>query len=432
MMCVHTEEVMSHREELQGDDKGYKDNSRRSRKMKLRSLVILGLIAVFTLGSLAVAQEPVTIEFWHRFSERHNDTLLQLSNWFEALYPHITVEWVYQGSYSALQQKVNGAVVAGEVPTMTVFYEDWIPPVADALLPLGPYFTDEETADIIPGLLYKDMLTVPFNKSIMVLYYIEDYVPEPPTTWQEFYDLCVANTVDTDGDSVIDRYGTGLRPAANPEQFLALLQQNQGTILNDDWSEATLDDAKGVEALEFYASLAPYSWITSEYLNSNAGYVAMAIDTSAGFYYWDQAAAGAGLTVKTAPLPVGKQAGSMIQGTNIGIFNGAPQAEIDAGILFLKFLLQPENTGFWAAMTGYMPVTLSGLDSAVWKYREATAPEVVASSAMMPVGVSSLSHPNYGDMRAALGTMCEEVLLGAATVAEALAAAVDEIEALLE
>ena len=400
--------------------------------MKLRSLIVVTLIAAFAMGIVSMAQEPVTVEFWHRFSERHNDTLLKLSSWFEALYPHITIEWIYQGSYSALQQKIQGSVVAGQVPTMTIFYEDWIPPVADALLPLGPYFTDEETADIVPGLLYKDMLTVPFNKSIMVLYYIEDYVPVPPTTWQEFYDLCVVNTVDEDEDGVIDRYGAGFRPAANPEQFLALLEQKNGSILNADWTEVTLGNEAGLEAANFYASLAPYSWITSEYLNSNIGYVALAIDTSAGFYYWNSAAEGAGLTVKTAVLPVGEKAASFIQGTNIGIFKDADPAEIEAGLLFLKFLLQGENTGYWAAMTGYLPVTQSGLDSAVWALNQHYAPEVAPAAEMMPLGVSSLSHPNYGDMRAVLSMMCEEIKLCSSTFEEAISSAVAEIEALLD
>jgi len=400
--------------------------------MKLRtSWIALGLLAVLALGLAASAAEPVTVEFWHRFSERHNETLEQLATWFEELYPNINIEWVYQGSYSALQQSINGAVVAGEVPTMTIFYEDWIPAVADALLPLEPYFTTAEMADIVPGLLYKDLLTVPFNKSIMVLYYIEDYVPTPPTTWQEFYDACVATTVDEDDDGQIDRYGTGLRPVANPEQFLALLEQNNGSILNDDWTEVTLDEPAGVEALEFYASLAPYAWITDEYLNNNIGYVAMAIDTSAGFYYWETAAEAAGLTVKAAPLPVGKKSASFIQGTNIGIFKDAPADEIAAGLLFLKFLLEADNTAFWAMRTGYLPVTLSGLESPIWTEYVAENPIVQASSEMMPVGVGSLSHENYGDMRESLKVLCEEVLLGVSTVEEALEAAVAEIEGLL-
>jgi len=398
----------------------------------LRKVILVGLVGALLTGLVAMAQAPVTVEFWHRFSESRVPYLEQLSTWFEEENPGIDIEWVYQGSYSALQQKINGAVVAGEVPSMTIFYENWIPAIEDALLPLGPYFTAEEIADINPALLYPDVLTVPFNKSIMVLYYIEDYIPEPPTTWEEYYDLAVANTVDEDGDGVIDRYGTGFRPYANPEQFLCLLAQNDGSILNDDWTEVTLGNEAGREALEFYASLAPYSWVTSEYLNNNIGYVAMAIDTSAGAPYWIDGGKAAGLTVKTAPLPAHKKAASMIQGTNIGVFKDNPQAEVDAAIAFTKFLLRPEMTGYWAAVSGYMPVTLSGLDSAVWKYKESTDDTVAASTTMMEVGVAQSLHPNYGDMRDnVLTTLCDEVMRGSMTVDEALAVAIPELEALL-
>jgi len=398
----------------------------------LRKIILIGLASAMLLGLVAMAQEPVTVEFWHRFSESRHGYLNQLSAWFEAENPGITIEWVYQGSYSALQQKINGAVVAGEVPTMTIFYENWIPPVENALLPLEPYFSAEEIADINPALLYPGVLTVPFNKSIMVLYYIEEYVPVPPTTWDEMLAIAISQTVDEDEDGVIDRYGMGFRPYSNPEQFFCLLAQNGGSILSEDLTEVTLGNAAGVEALNFYASLAPYSWVTSEYLNSNIGYVAMAIDTSAGAPYWVRAAEGAGLTVKTAPLPVGIEAASMIQGTNIGIFQDATEAEINAAVAFTKFLLQPEMTGYWAAASGYMPVTLGGLDSAVWKYKELTDDLVGASTTMMEVGVSQALHPNYGDMREVLQTMCDEIMRGEATVEEALALAIDELEALLE
>ncbi len=405
--------------------------------MKLRNVVILSLLSAFLIGFLSYAQEPVTITFWHRFSARHNETLNNLATWFQGRYPHITVEFVYQGSYGDLQRAINNAVVAGETPTMTIFYENWIPPVADALLPLDDYLTAEEKADIIAGLMstaiYQGrMLTVPFNKSIMVFYYIEDLVPEPPTTWEEYFDTAKELTVDLDGDGAIDRFGTGFRPGPNPEQFLTLLNQNEGTILNEDWTEVALNDELAMEAAEFYASLAPYSLITSEYLNENVTAIAMAIDTSAGHYYWDTAAQAAGLTVKVARVPGKKNQSSMIQGTNIGIFKSDNQAEVDAAILFLKFLLEGDNTGYWAAATGYMPVTYSGYASEVWTYNGQINDYVEVMSEQMIDGFSQILHPNYGDMRDVLSTMCEEIMLGAATVQDAVNNAAMEIEDLLE
>ena len=47
--------------------------------MKLRNTwIALGLLAVLFIGFAAAAEEPVTIEFWHRFSERHTATLKEI------------------------------------------------------------------------------------------------------------------------------------------------------------------------------------------------------------------------------------------------------------------------------------------------------------------------------------------------------------------
>jgi len=405
--------------------------------MRIRTLLVLSLIGAFLFGFFAVAQEPIKITFWHRFSERHNEALQYLADEFQKTHPNITVEWVYQGSYGALQQKINNAVVAGETPTMTIFYENWISPIADALVPLDSYFTDEEKADIIPGLLSTciyngQMLTVPFNKSIMVFYYIKELVPNPPTTWEEYYDLAKQLTVDKDGDGTIDQYGTGFRPGANPEQFLTLLAQNEGSILNDDWTEVTLNNEQGMEAAKFYASLAPYSLLTNEYLNNHITELAMAIDTSAGYYYWNKAATAAGLTIGVARVPAHKNRKSMIQGTNIGIFKGHPQEEIDAAVEFVKFLLQGDNTAYWAAESGYMPVTYSGYQSPIWEEHLDKAPYARVMSEQFLDGFSQILHPNYGDMRDILSTMCEEIMIGGVPVEQAVNDAAAQIADLLE
>ena len=320
---------------------------------------------------------------------------------------------------------------------MTIFYENWIPPVAEALLPLDDLVSAEIQDDIIDGLMSTaiyngNLLTVPFNKSIMVFYYLEEDVPVVPTTWDGFLGLAKDLTYDSDGDGVMDHYGTGLRPASNPEQFLTLLNQNDGTILNEDWSAVTLDNEAGVEAAEFYVELSKYAWVTGEYLNSNLNILSMAIDTSAGYYYWNKAAGEIGKTVKIARVPGKLNQSSMIQGTNIGVFANAPQAEIDAAIQFINFLLRGDKTAYWAVRSGYMPVTYSGYESSVWTdHVEANAYAGVMAEQML-AGFSQILHPNYGDMRDLLSTFCEEITLGGVDLMEALDVAVLDIADLLE
>jgi multiple sugar transport system substrate-binding protein len=406
--------------------------------MKMRIFVLLGLFVALVASFAAMAQEPVTITFWHRFSESHNDALNKLASDFQEIYPYITVEFIYQGSYGALQQKINSSVVAGETPTMTIFYENWIPGVADALLPLDDLLSQETKDDIIDGLFASStfegkLLSVPFNKSIMVLYYIEDRIPTPPTTWDELLQVSKDLTVDVDGDGTPDQFGLGFRPAQNPEQFFTLLAQNGGSILNDDWTEVTLGNAAGVEAAEFYAELAKYSLVTSAYINENLDKASMSIDTSAGYPYWVNYATDLGLTVKVARVPAKLNAKSAIQGTNIGIFANASEAERDAAIKFTEFLLSGDQTAYWAIDSGYMPVTYSGYESQLWLDYAAANDYIVIMSEQFAEGFSQILHPNYGDMRdEVLSNFCEEIATGASTVADAMATAVAELEALLD
>lgn len=408
--------------------------------MKVSKIGILGLVVVLLFGLFTLA-EDVTISFWHAMSSRHQPNLQKLVDDFMAEYPNITVELVYQGRYGDLQQKINAAVVAGNPPTMAQMYENWVTPIVDILYPIGPHMTDEEKADIIDGLIgsntYDDVLvTVPFNKSIMVFYYRKDLVPIPPATWEEYLQMARDLTADTDDDGTIDRFGTGFRPAANPEQFLTLLEEAGGSILNEDWTEVTINNEAGLTAMDFAVSLAPYSLITSEYMSGpfQANQVCMFIDTSAGYYYNNKAAETAGFEMGVARVPAGPvNQKSMIQGTNIGVFDmNQTQEQKDAAVLLARFLLRAENTVFWAQKGGYQPVTKSAYETEEWEDWVATHEYQQAMSAQMLDGFSQILHPNYGDMRDILSTAFEEAMLGEATPQEALDSAADELDALLE
>ncbi len=406
----------------------------------LRKLMLAGMAGLFLFGMIAFAQEPVTIEFWHAMSSRHQPNLQKLVDDFTAEYPYITVELVYQGGYGDLQSKIDAAVVAGNLPTMAQVYENWVTPIASVLYPIGPSMTEAEKNDIIDGLVesntYNGVLTtVPFNKSIMVLYYNEDLVPTPPATWEEYLQMSKDLTVDLDGDGTIDRYGTGFRPAANPEQFLNFLEEAGGSILNADWTEVTINNEAGQQAMDYAAEIAPYSYVTGEYMSDHfPGDVAMFIDTSAGYYYNNQAAVNGGATMGVARVPRGPvNQKSMIQGTNVAVFDSGnqTQAQKEAAALLARFLIRPENTAFWAMMGGYQPVVKSAYELPEWVDFVAANPYQQAMSEQMLDGFSQILHPEYGDMRYIIATGFEEVMLLVTPPMEALNNIADEIEPLL-
>ncbi|MCK4571236.1 extracellular solute-binding protein, partial [Candidatus Bipolaricaulota bacterium] len=290
----------------------------------LRKIAMLTLVGVMLFGLAGFAVE---IDFWHAMSTRHQENLTVLVDAFHAEFPDITVNVTYQGGYGDLEAKIGAAVVAGGLPTIAQVYENWVTPIAEILYPIGNFMTQAEIDDIIDGLVPSNtyggiLTTVPFNKSIMVLYYREDLVSVPPATWEEYLTMSAAlTTADEDGDGYPDFYGTGFRPV-NPELFLNFLDQAGGSILSEDWTSAEINNAAGLAAGEFVEAIAPYSFITNEYMSNHfPNKLAMFIDTSAGYYYNNKGAEGAGVVMKVARVPAGAVSQrSMIQGTNLAIF----------------------------------------------------------------------------------------------------------------
>jgi multiple sugar transport system substrate-binding protein len=404
----------------------------------LRKMTMLATVAVMLVG---LAGAAVEIDFWHAMSSSHQANLQMLLDAFHAEFPHITVNSTYQGNYSALESKIGAAVVASGLPTVAQVYENWVTPIAEILYPIGNFMTQAEIDDIIDGLVpsntYNGVLTtVPFNKSIMVLYYREDLVPVPPTTWEEYLAMSEAlTTADADGDGYPDFYGTGFRPV-NPELFLNFIDQAGGSILNEGWTAVEINNAAGLLAGEFVHAIAPYAFITNEYMSDHFPQkLAMFIDTSAGYFYNNRGATNAGVVMKVARVPAGAVTQrSMIQGTNIAIFDtpNYTKEQKDAAIDFVKFLIRPENTVFWAIKSGYQPVVKSAYTNQEWIDFVATHDYQQAMSAQMIDGFSQILHPAYGDMRNIVATAFEEILMGAATAQEALDYAAAELQYLLD
>ncbi len=394
------------------------------------------VLLVLALGSVGFAQ--VTISFWHAMSGALGETLAFLVQKFQDEHPDIVVDLVYQGAYSALQQKLIAAVAAGQPPTLAQQYENWTTQWLDALVDLDLFLPEEVLNDVLPAFDQKfdgRIITVPFNKSILVLYYRPDLIPNPPTTWEDFERLTCAIAKDTDGDGVLNEYGTAFRPP-NPEIFLTFLTQAGGAILSEDWTEVTINNAAGLEAAEFAARLAKCALVQSAYISDaiQKGIVVGAwIDTSAGYTYNMNAAKTAGVPLAVVPLPCYKNCASMIQGTNLAIFSmNQSKAQIEAAAKLIAFLLREDNIVEWAMKTGYVPVTKTAVESQAWQeYMEANPYARVMTEQLLAGGFGQLLHPKYMDIRSLLITYWELLLKGEGTPKEIMDALAAEIESLI-
>ena len=396
----------------------------------MRRALLLAVLAVAVLG-LNTYAEAVTIEFWHAMNSFYEAHLSVLIDEFMEENPDITVKLVYQGYYGDLHQKIHAAVVGGNPPTIAEAYSNALTPIAEVLYPIGPHMTEFERNDLVDGLVANNtydgvLTTVPFNKSIMVLYYNADLIDTPPTTWEEFYTLAEQLTEG-------ERFGTGFSLSRNPEQFLNLLEQAGGSILSADWTECVIDSPEALTAMQFAESLVPYSFITDEYFSDHfPAKLAMFVDTSAGYYYYYKAAeeAGASMGVALAPAgPVNNK--TMIQGTNLAVFDGdnLTQAQKDAAVKLARFLISPESQAFWSVQTGHLPVIESGYGQAEWLNYAVANDYMLTLAAAMLNGFDQILYPCYGDIRDnLLGIYFEEVMLGANDAATALADLKEEID----
>ncbi|MBS3736401.1 MAG: ABC transporter substrate-binding protein [Candidatus Bipolaricaulota bacterium] len=383
--------------------------------------LIVALVAfslVISTGLFVFGQTEIT--FWHAMHREHKEALEHITAQFEETNPGIKVKLVDQGGYGELSQKLTTSAAAGKLPTASQQYEDWTIQYVNAELVKGlEGVVSQETIDNLPEALvdsctfHDKMYTLPFNKSAMVLFYNTDLIEEPPKTWDELLAMTKELTVDKDGDGEMDQYGFGLRPT--PELFSLFHQQAGGSFLSDDKSELLIDSEQGVRALNFLADLRENSLYQTDYLSGpfGSGKVAMYIGSSAGAPYVASASEG-NHGWDTAALPEGPANGdSMIQGTNVGVFKvGNSEDEIEAGLEYIQFLTKDQWTIYWAEKTGYIPVTLSALNSDDWQSFLDENPKRRASTQMMKEGFVYPHHPDWYTVRNIFGNILEKTMLG--------------------
>jgi|Deesub1362B_J571_1020462.scaffolds.fasta_scaffold08034_1 multiple sugar transport system substrate-binding protein len=391
------------------------------------------LAVVVGVGALGLAQ--VEIEFWHAMRGGHLETLERITARFMEENPDITVTLVGKGGYGDLNTALIAAVAAGDPPTMAQFYEDWVAAAyKDALMPLDGLIPEDVLADIPEALLRTGifdgvLLTIPFNKSTLILFYNTDLVAEPPKTWEELLELARALTVDEDGDGTPDRFGFGLRPYA--EMFTTFFWQAGGQFYNEDMTECTINSEAGLRALNFLLELKATSLYQSGYLSGpfGSGLVAMYIGSVAGIPYVARAAETGGVSWNTAVLPKGPvNNDSVYMGTNVGVFAlGSSEEERAAAVKYINFLLSPWAHLEWAKGTGYIPFRHSVITSPEWQAYMEEDPTRVAVTEQAFHGFGYPIHPESYSIRGVWGDMLEYVLLGEMTPEEALEWAVEVI-----
>lgn len=384
--------------------------------------------------------ENVEIEFWHAMSGVNEEALTKIAKDFEAQNSNIKVKLVNQGGYTDLFDKLMAAAKSNTLPTITQIYCNRLSWYIgkDLVENLKPYMnnekvgmTEEEINDI-PEMYLKDgawgenQYAIPFNKSMMVLYYNEDVLKEKgvevPTTWDELKDAAKKLTVDSNNDGTPEMYGVVFENNISTDIGI-WVRHAGGEVIDEATDKINFDTPETKEAVEFISSMITGKTATLAGEDKNAnntfikGKAAMCVASTSAYPYIKK-----GMTSKwfAAPLPTYKEDKQLYYGTNIAMFNTGTSEQKLAAWMFMKYLTNPENTAYFSMQTGYMPVRKSVINSE--EYKAFLDENPVKKVPLQYLDKGWVGSRSVGTIQAlnALGEELEQVFTGNKTVDEAL------------
>jgi len=355
------------------------------------NLLLIMSIAFFSSCKRNIEQKT-TVTFWHAMGGPLGKTLDSLITEFNKNHHSIKIEPVNMGNYQALSQKLMAAVTAKKPPTIAQVFESWTDQLlkTNAITPIDDLLSEEEKAqlrkDFYPVFIEDNtwggkLVTLPFNKSVPAYFYNKTLLSKNgierfPQTWNEFITVGKKLTQDTNGDGKSDIYATAF--PMSTWMFETLLFQNGGRLLEDDNITPLFNNKAGIEALNLQIEIIKkyhIGYLTTGYQHQDdflAGKVAFISGSTVSYSFIKSSSPD--FQIGIAPVPYGKNKAVLISGTNIAIFSRTSETQKKAALSFIKWFLSPEIQAIWSYRTGYVPVRLSSLNSALLKKRMSELP----------------------------------------------------------
>lgn len=227
--------------------------------------IIAGVVVILS-GTIVWSQQqqPIEISFLVRAVEAQQ--LRTIADEFEQQHPDIRID-IVEGPNAAdnVENLYTTSFLLGDSP-YDLIYSDvvWIPKFAAAgwLQDLSDRVTDEELsqfldADVAAGRYQSGLYRMPFRAAMGMLYYRTDLLEtvgqEPPET---FADLIAASKAIQQATDVPWGYvWQGLQYEGLITNFVEIIAGYGGFWVNPDTLEVGLDDAAGIEAVDFMRSV---------------------------------------------------------------------------------------------------------------------------------------------------------------------------------
>jgi len=341
-------------------------------------ILVLTVIAVFFVGSMALAAEPVTIRFWGGWTGPDKFGMEKIVNNFVAENPDIKVEF-FTAPWTEVFTKFSTTFGTTAAPDLLAMHVSDISQFASRgmLMEVADIAAANNIkpvdfpANVWEGQFYNSQqFGIPLDYHPMAVYKNADMYGaaglDPNVTWKSM-DSFVDSMQKTTKDDVF-----GLAIGVNHSHTMRywygwLFQQNGGAFLNEEQTQTAFNSDQGVKALQFmydlsykYKVVPPHeSDIDKDFLS---GKVAALIE---GPWWVPGVKEQKDLNIVVAPFPqVFDQPAVWAGSHTLTLPKRADQAKIDATIKLLSYIVT--HSVDWGN-SGQIPASLSVIQSDAYK-----------------------------------------------------------------
>lgn len=368
-----------------------------------RLMVLLLAASLLLSAAVCFAQEPanleelkaldasltedIHIEIWGKDGTSkptsRGTIFTNFANEYSALFDHVTIEYIHQGGYDDVREKVTAASVAGDLPGIWMAEESTVKSFAAIAADLNQWVPEATVKDYLPGLLSESLydgdrlIGAPAARSNPVLFVNNEVLAEVGWTGD------MIKTNDDMFQCAKDIYEKTGKPGfaiwwdTDLWNWESAVYADGGQILTDDGQHPSFgkdydyvgakyalriqEGLKEGYVTSFYSSPEPYDQCTLALAKGDVGILLISSNSMKKRY---DAAAEYGYTLSTYVQPAGEGGTHIVSGGSCWVL---ADSKSDTEKLFaggwLSYIASVEKMVERSQNTGDMMVTQSALDS---------------------------------------------------------------------
>jgi sn-glycerol 3-phosphate transport system substrate-binding protein len=426
-----------------------------------RALGVVVVAAFALVGGAAGAQTKTEISFWHGLDGQAGEAVDALVKQFNQSQREFEVKALYKGTYpqvlaaaiAAYRQKTSPHIVqVYEVGTQSMVLSDAIVPVYRLMQQQKIAVTWADFIETVAGYYSKDgkLYSMPFNVSTPILYYNKEVFKKaglgdtPPVTWPDVEIVsrkilaagaatCGFTTPSPSWTILENTFPWHDQPFATNQNGYAGLDTK--LLINSGFGLMHVGALARWQKENIFAYGGQEGQPNSKFIDGDCAMVMQSSGSIGGFkksltFDWG-----------TGPLPHWgppyPKANTILGGATLWALRGHEPADYKGVAQFLKFLTEPPQQMWWAATTGYVPITKAAVksleDDSFYKRdsQQWTAVSQLLNANPTP-NSQGLRLGNYVQVRmGAIELELENIFTGKKTVKEGLDAAVARGNAIL-